>query len=97
MGFSGTFLRGRRLRNFQKGGSKVEVNDSTSTSQNPSKYYGYKRFSGSGSEMIMQFILLSGRLILLSKHCKIGDMFIAMPTKGCSDTFHDSKGCLVRQ
>ena len=97
MGFSGTFLRGRRLRNFQKGGSKVEVKYFTSTSKKPSKYYDFKRFSGSGSEIEMQFILLNGSLILLSKHCKIGDMFITMPTKGCSDIFHDSKGCLLRQ
>ena len=25
-----------------------------------------------------------------------GGAFVTMPSKGCSDIFHDSKGCLVR-
>ena len=80
MGFSLSFLRGRRLRNFQKGGSKVEVNYFTSTSKKPSNYYGFESFSGSGSEIAIEFVKLSRYLILLSKHCKIGGAFITMPT-----------------
>ena len=34
--------------------------------------------------------------LLLLQRGKIRGTFITMPTKGCSDAFHDSKGCLVR-
>ena len=75
----------------------MEVKYFTSTSKKPSKYYGFESFSGSGSEIAIEFVKLSRYLILLSKHCKIGGAFITIPTNGCSDIFHDSKGCLVRQ
>ena len=34
----------------------MEVNSFTSTFKKPSKYYGFKWFSGSGSEIAMQFV-----------------------------------------
>jgi len=48
-------------------------------------------FMEDGREFDFFLNLKNSFLKLLSRHCKIGDMFIMMPTKGRSDAFHNSK------